>query len=66
MCDFDMIDTVNSGIRRVYKIQREKYFPLPDYDLSRSHFVSVEVYGRVMDERYSQILYANSSLNEGM
>ena len=63
MSDFDMIDTVNSGIRRVYKIQREKYFPLPDYDLSRTNFVSVEVYGRVMDERYTQILHDNNQLD---
>lgn len=63
MSDFDMIDTVNSGIRRVYKIQREKYFPLPDYDLTRTNFVSVEVHGQVMDERYSQILHDNSALD---
>lgn len=63
MSDFDMIDTVNSGIRRVYKILREKYFPLPDYDFSRSNYVSVEVYGRVMDERYCQILFSNSQLD---
>ncbi len=31
---FKMIDSETTGIRRVFTIQREKFFPLPDYDLS--------------------------------
>ena len=32
MVNFKMIDTAVMGIRRVYSIQREKLFPMPDYD----------------------------------
>ena len=33
MRQFSMIDTAAMGIRKVFKIQKEKYFPMPDYDL---------------------------------
>ncbi|MDR1832074.1 MAG: hypothetical protein LBQ97_04995 [Fusobacteriaceae bacterium] len=31
---FNMIDTVQMGTQKVFRIQKERYFPLPDYDLS--------------------------------
>lgn len=34
MVKFHMIDTATSGIKKVYRIQKEKFFPLPDYNLS--------------------------------
>ena len=39
-----MIDTVGSGIRRIYNIQKERYFPMPDYDLSEDNRVKVTLY----------------------
>lgn len=54
-----MIDSQSIGIRRVFRIQRDRYFPLPDYDLSNKQQVKVCVYGKVLDENYSQILFAN-------
>lgn len=32
------------GIRKVFRIQQEKYFPLPDYELSTQNQVGVVVY----------------------
>ena len=32
MVNLNMIDTVGSGIKRIYNIQKEKFFPLPEYD----------------------------------
>lgn len=43
MMKFNMIDTQSMGIRKVYKIQQEKYFPLPDYNLSENNKVGVTV-----------------------
>ena len=57
MTQFKMIDTASLGIRRVYAIQREKLFPMPDYDLSRPDQVQVKVYGKVLDETYTTILF---------
>lgn len=33
MVKFNMIDTQSMGIRKVFRIQQEKYFTLPDYDI---------------------------------
>lgn len=52
-----MIDTATMGIRKVFRIQKEKYFPLPDYDLSVLNQVSVTVYGKVLNSDYMHILY---------
>ena len=57
MVKFNMIDTQTMGIRRVFRIQQERYFPLPDYDLSVPRQVGVVVYGRVLDENYTQVLF---------
>ncbi|HEY8889659.1 MAG TPA: RNA-binding domain-containing protein [Clostridium sp.] len=59
MSSFYMIDTASMGIRKVYKIQKEKFFPMPDYDFSRQGEVSVAVYGKVLNENYTRILFEN-------
>lgn len=63
MAQFKMIDTAALGIRRVYAIQREKLFPMPDYDLSRSDQVQVTVYGKILDETYTKILFAHPEID---
>ena len=39
------------------------YFPLPDYDLSTPNKVEVIVYGKVIDENYSRVLFDNPNLD---
>lgn len=63
MVNLNMIDTVGSGIRRVYNIQKEKFFPLPDYDLSEDNRVKVTLYGKIIDENYSKILFEKTNLD---
>lgn len=60
MVKFHMIDTATSGIKKVYRIQKEKFFPLPDYNLSNVNQVSVKIYGKILDEKYTQLLYRNN------
>lgn len=60
MVKFHMIDTATSGIKKVYRIQKEKFFPLPDYNLSNVNQVAVTVYGKILDEKYTQLLYKNN------
>lgn len=59
MVKFNMIDTQSMGIRKVFRIQQEKYFPLPDYDLTQMNQVAVTIYGKVLDENYSRVLFDN-------
>ncbi len=63
MVNFKMIDTATSGIKKVYRIQRDKYFPMPDYDLSSDTEVRVKVYGKVLNEAYMHILFNNPELS---
>ena len=46
------------GRKKVYRIQKEKYFPMPDYyDLTTVNQVSVKIYGIILDERYTYIIF---------
>lgn len=63
MVKFRMIDTATSGIKRVYRIQKEKYFPMPDYDLSLGYQVNVTVYGKTLDDKYTRLLYDHPELD---
>ena len=63
MVNFYMIDTASSGIKRVYRIQKNKYFPMPDYDLSTTNQVSVSVYGKILNEQYTYILFKHPELD---
>lgn len=63
MVNFHMIETAASGIKRVYRIQKKKYFPMPDYNFSTANQVSVTVYGKVMNEQYTYILYEHPEMD---
>lgn len=63
MMNFHMIDTAAMGIRKVFRIQRDKFFPLPDYDLSVSKQVSVVIHGKVLNENYTRVLFDNPSFD---
>ena len=55
MVSYGMIDTVGSGIKRMFLIQKAKFFPLPDYDTS-DHKVAVTIAGKVLDLNYARKL----------
>lgn len=63
MFKLNMIDTQTMGIRKVFRIQKEKFFPMPDYDLSDAAKVSVTVYGKILNENYSKVLHDNPGLD---
>lgn len=60
---FHMIDTATLGIRRAYNIQKAKYFPMPDYNISSGTQVEVTVYGKTIDDNYMHILYDHQDLD---
>lgn len=63
MVNLYMIDTNSMGIPMMYKIQREKCFPLPSYDLENLNRVCVTIYGKILDKNYTQLLHANGNLD---
>lgn len=62
MVQLNMIDTVGSGIKRMFVKQRNKFFPLPDYDLSDNK-VKVTIIGKVLDLEYARVLSQHPGLS---
>jgi len=65
MVALNMIDTQGGGIKRMFETQWRRSFPLPDYDLSRPQQVTVNISGRILDERYTRLLMERTDLNLG-
>jgi len=63
MVKFNLIDTASMGIRRIFNIQKKKYFPMPDYNTSVNGKVSVTMYGKVLDMKYAKILFKKPDLD---
>jgi ATP-dependent DNA helicase RecG len=63
MVSLQMIDTIGSGIKRVFTMQRNRFFPMPDYDLSDPLRVRVCLPGKILDENYTRLLIAKTGLS---
>ena len=63
MVNLYMIDTNSMGIPMIFRIQRDKCFPLPTYDLDTANRVQVTIYGKILDKNYTQLLHANGDLS---
>ena len=55
MVKVNMIDTIGSGIKKMFISQKDKFFPLPEYDLSNSR-VKLTIIGKVLDIKYARKL----------
>ena len=63
MVDFNMIDTVSRGIKKMFNEQWRRHFPMPDYDIdAENRKVSVRIYGNEINEQYTNLLKTNKSL----
>lgn len=63
MVELNMIDTQGGGIKRMFETQRRRSFPLPDYDLTETQRVAVSLTGRILDERYTQLLMERTDVS---
>ena len=61
MVNLNMVDTIGSGIRKMFNFQRLRFFPLPEYDFSDQR-VKVAVIGKVLDMEYAAVLARDESL----
>lgn len=55
MFNLKMVDTIGSGIRRMFNYQRIRFFPMPDYDFSDNR-VKLTITGKVLDIDYAKVL----------
>ncbi len=62
MVELGMIDTVGYGIHAMTVAQRNRYFPLPDYERSTPSKVVLEIFGHSINENYSLMLLERQDL----
>ena len=55
MVELNMVDTIGSGIRKMFNSQLRRLFPMPDYDFSDNK-IQVTIVGHILDLDYSMLL----------
>ena len=62
MVNLNMIETVGSGIKKMFTIQRNRFFPLPTYDISKENHTEVTIHGELINKNYSRLLFQRPEL----
>lgn len=65
MTNLNMIETRGGGIKKMFYIQKQRFFPMPDYDFSEPDTVKVKIFGKILDENYTKLLIRRTDLNLG-
>jgi ATP-dependent DNA helicase RecG len=63
MVNLGMIDRLGYGIQSLCISQMKRFFPMPDYDLSKQNKVVLTIYGQAIDENYSKTLIQRGDLS---
>ncbi|MDR3350388.1 MAG: transcriptional regulator [Prevotellaceae bacterium] len=61
MKNLGMIETQGGGIRKIFNYQKQRYFPMPEYDFSDGKVKSV-ITGKIINEDFAKILNKNPTL----
>lgn len=61
MKNLDMIETQGGGIRKIFNFQKQRFFPLPDYNFEDNK-VKATITGKILDENFARIIIKNSEL----
>lgn len=62
MVNLNMIDTIGSGIKKMFTLQKERLFPMPSYDFSKDK-VTVTIHGKLLDLNYARTLAHHKDLS---
>lgn len=63
MTNLNMIEIRGGGIKKMFDIQRRRFFPMPDYDFSEPDTVKVKIFGKIIDENYTKLLINRADLS---
>jgi ATP-dependent DNA helicase RecG len=63
MVNLNMIDTIGSGIKKMFIKQKERFFPMPDYDISDETRTRVTVLGEIINDNYAHQLKTRPELD---
>lgn len=61
MVELNMVDTIGSGIRKMFNAQLRRLFPMPDYNFSDNK-IQVTIVGHILDLDYSMLLAKHKEL----
>ena len=57
-----MIETQGGGIRKLFNFQKQRFFPMPDFDFSDGK-CKATITGKILNEDFARILIKNPSLS---
>jgi ATP-dependent DNA helicase RecG len=63
MVNLNMIDTIGSGIKKMFIKQKERFFPMPDYDISDEARTRVTIPGEIINDNYAHQLKTRPELS---
>ena len=65
MVNCGMIDTIGSGIKRMFTLQKNRFFPLPNYEIKRDlkPTIALRIEGKILDPKYSRILIEHPEID---
>jgi len=59
MVNFNMIDTIGRGIRKVFTEQQKRFFPMPDYQIGQAKKEVTKIYGKLIKSKFSRTINFN-------
>ena len=62
MFNLNMVDTIGSGIKKMFSFQKERLFPLPDYNFKDGK-VTVTITGKVLNADFARVLSRHPDLS---
>jgi ATP-dependent DNA helicase RecG len=62
MKNLDMIETQGGGLRKIFNYQKQRFFPMPDFDFSDNK-VKVIITGKVIDDEFANTLSQNPDIS---
>jgi ATP-dependent DNA helicase RecG len=64
LVELGLIDTIGSGIKRMFRTQQARHFPLPDFEIEEiPPSVSVRIFGRELDPGFTRALLTSTDLS---
>ena len=63
MVNLNMIDTIGNGIKKMFQKQKQRFFPMPDYDLTQPEKVIVRIQGKILNVNYTRLLIEKTDLD---
>ena len=62
MVNLKMVESIGSGIRKMFEYQRQRFFPMPEY-LLQGKRVELHIIGKILDLEFAKTLVLNPELD---